>query len=188
MHESVNRRAADGDESTVDATVWFLEMRDPAALRPGRPPDVAPVLLRAERPAPALAAFFYRLVGTRWHWVDRLPWTEDDWRAWVDRPEEVLATCWVDGAPAGYFDLEVQGPAGSVVELVYFGLVDDVHGLGLGGWLLTEAVRTAWSIPGVERVWLQTCSLDGPVALANYTARGFTVFDERVEQRHIRSG
>jgi hypothetical protein len=29
-------------------------------------------------------------------------------------------------------------------------------------------------------VWLHTCSLDGPHALANYRARGFEVYDEKV--------
>jgi hypothetical protein len=38
--------------------------------------------------------------------------------------------------------------------------------------------------PAIRRVWLHTCSLDHPAALANYQARGFRIFDtvERLEE------
>jgi hypothetical protein len=54
-----------------------------------------------------------------------------------------------------------------------------IIGLGLGAHLLTVAVEEAASIRATS-VWLHTCSLDHPAALANYQARGFVPF--RVEQ------
>jgi hypothetical protein len=44
--------------------------------------------------------------------------------------------------------------------------------------LLSVAVQRAWS-QGAERVWLHTCSLDGPHALANYQARGFQIYQTK---------
>jgi hypothetical protein len=36
---------------------------------------------------------------------------------------------------------------------------------------------------GASRVWLHTCSLDGPAALPAYQARGFRIFrEERLEK------
>lgn len=163
-------------------TVWSLEMTSATQLRPGRRPEPEPVLLAARRPAPELSRFFYALVGGPWHWVDRRDWSAAQWTEWVDRPEHRLVTCWADGVPAGYFELEQQDRD---VELVYFGLVPGFLGVGLGGWLLTEALRAAWTFPGAERVWLHTCSLDGPAALANYRARGLTVFAETTEWRRV---
>ena len=32
---------------------------------------------------------------------------------------------------------------------------------------------------GASRVWVHTCSLDGPTALANYQARGFRLYDTK---------
>jgi hypothetical protein len=32
------------------------------------------------------------------------------------------------------------------------------------------------------RVWVHTCSLDGPAALANYQTRGFTLYKEVVSE------
>ena len=36
-------------------------------------------------------------------------------------------------------------------------------------------------MPATQRVWVHTCSLDGPAALRNYERRGFVVIDETTE-------
>ena len=89
----------------------------------------------------------------------------------------------VGGVPVGYCEYELQG---SSVEITYFGLGIDVHGHGLGGWFLTEALHHGFSFEGVKRVWLHTCSLDGPHARTNYEARGMRVFDTEVEWKMLR--
>lgn len=168
-------------DGATEVTVWSLQQTDPDQIVPSRHPGVTPMLLRASRPAPELSEFFYRLVGGPWQWVDRLNWSADRWLAWVDRPEHHLTTCWVDGVPAGYFELEEQGHS---VEIAYFGLNRQFIGHGIGGWLLTTALEQAWTVAGgAERVWLHTCSLDGPAALSNYQARGLVIFDESSEWR-----
>ena len=149
-----------------------LQMTDPSQVRASREPTVAVSLVRAERPAPELSRFFYRAVGGDWYWLDRIGWTYEQWLAWVEAPGHELWTCWVDGVPAGYVELDRQD--GGAVEVAYFGLLPQFAGLGLGGWLLTKAVERAWAVEGTTRVWLHTCELDSPAALGNYTARGFT--------------
>jgi GNAT superfamily N-acetyltransferase len=85
------------------------------------------------------------------------------------------------GTPAGYFELERQ--AKGTVEIAYFGLLPGFIGKGLGAYLLTFATRSAWDM-GAARVWVHTCDLDHPRALANYQARGFRIFhvESKVEQ------
>ena len=56
-----------------------------------------------------------------------------------------------------------------------------ITGKGLGGLLLTEAIRRAWDF-GASRVWVQTCTQDAPTALPNYLARGFRIFKEEPAQ------
>jgi GNAT superfamily N-acetyltransferase len=80
----------------------------------------------------------------------------------------------VRGTPAGYAELERQG-AGDV-EIAYFGLIPAFIGQGLGGWLLSHVIERAWAMAATTRVWVHTCSLDGPHALANYKARGMVEF------------
>lgn len=173
----------DGPEpGATEVTIWDLEMASAGQLRPGRAPDVDPVLLVAEQPAPELCRFFYQLVGGPWHWVDHLPWSLERWVAWCERPGFHLVTCWVDGVPAGYYEFEEQG---SRAEIIHFGLVERFFGRGLGGWLLADAVNRAFATEGIETVGLNTCSLDGPSALDNYRARGFEVVGQRTQWRRL---
>lgn len=164
-------------------TISWLEMTHRDQFRPAtRVPAGQPLLLTAGRPAPELSEFCYRVVGAPWLWVDRNDWTPEQWSEWVRQPGHVLTTCWVDGVLAGYFELD---RVGADVQLDFFGLTTDFIGIGLGGWLLTRAVATAWDLPGAGRVWLRTCTLDGPTALANYQARGFRVFRQTTEWRRL---
>ena len=79
----------------------------------------------------------------------------------------------VDDVVAGYYELRREEDAS--VEIVYFGLLPEFTGRGLGGHLLTDAVERAWA-SGARRVWLHTCSFDHPFAIQNYLDRGFAVF------------
>jgi GNAT superfamily N-acetyltransferase len=162
-------------------TTWYLEMRDPALLRRSPVPAPAPQLVRAEIPSPALNRFLYTSVGGAWHWIDRLPWSWERWMQWLDRPEHQTWVMYVAGTPAGYFELEKQGDD---VEIAYFGIAADFIGRKLGGHLLTRTIEQAWAM-GARRVWVHTCSLDHPVALKNYQARGMTVYKEESVQKDV---
>jgi ribosomal protein S18 acetylase RimI-like enzyme len=161
-------------------TTYYLEMTDAAALRPRRLARADVEIRRAAIPSPELNRFFYTAVGGDWYWLERLVWTYDRWLAYLERPELETWILWVDGTPAGYFELEDQ-PGGNV-EIVYFGVLPRFTGQGLGGHLLTAAVERAWQ-KGAARVWLHTCTLDHPGAVANYRARGFQIF--RTEEKSL---
>ena len=57
----------------------------------------------------------------------------------------------------------------------FFGLLPQFTEAGLGGWALSEAARCAWKL-NAKRVWVHTCDLDHPVALAVYRRAGFAPF------------
>jgi GNAT superfamily N-acetyltransferase len=161
--------------SDADVTVTYLEMLSPAQLRP-RACDRHGFRVEGADRDPAVARRFYCDVGADWHWVDRRRWPDEWWYAHVHRPELSTYVGYLDQQPVGYFELHEQGDSG--VEIAYFGLLGEFIGQGLGGPLLTAAVERAWAL-GPKRVWLHTCTLDHPRALANYQARGFAVY--RVE-------
>lgn len=156
--------------STVTVTRTYLRMTAPDALRPRResPPNA-----RVERVAPCTVERYralYRDVGGPWHWRDRDAWTDERLAEHLAQPGVSVHVLTVDGAVAGYFELQRHDDGD--VELVYFGLVEEYIGRGLGGYLLTTAVDAAWALDATH-VWLHTCTLDHPAALANYRARGF---------------
>jgi GNAT superfamily N-acetyltransferase len=150
----------------------YLEMRSPEALVPARAP-AADVSVRHESPCPpALYREVYRGVGGSYRWTDRAEWTDDEIAAHLSTPSLGVWTLRVGGEVGGFFELEPR--ADGSVQVAYFGLMPGFIGRGLGGYMLTEAVRTAWALRPT-RVWLHTCTFDHPSALPNYLARGFVV-------------
>lgn len=172
MHVSMQR----------SVTTTHLEMITPGALRPASPAALAYQLVRAEIPCPALNRFLYTAVGARWYWYGRLSWDHARWLRYLSGPVETWVA-YVSGTPAGYFELELQ--AGGSVELVFFGLMPDFVGKGMGGALLSDAIRRAWAMGAPQRVWVHTCDLDHPSALANYQARGFRVFKQETKLEEL---
>lgn len=156
-------------EVTEPVVRTYLELDDPAALRPAGPPRLDRVAVRQVAPDGAVSRWFYAEVGRDHHWTDHLGRSEAEWQAWADAVETWVAT--VAGERAGYYELR---GADDGTEVAYFGLLPAFHGHGLGGFLLTHALRRAFE--RAPRVWLHTCTLDGPAALPNYKARGLRPF------------
>jgi GNAT superfamily N-acetyltransferase len=168
-------------EGALAVTVTSLEMTSPEqVIRVESIPDSAS-WKRVDTDKATVSRDFYARVGGPWHWVDRLDWSADEWRAWTDRAEHHLLVCEQHGGLAGYAELEQQ--TDGQVEIAYFGLLPEAIGRGLGRWWLAEVIREAWQLPGTRRVWVHTCTLDGPAALSTYTGRGLQPFAREVEWR-----
>jgi GNAT superfamily N-acetyltransferase len=157
----------------VSSTRTYLEMTDRGQLVHAAVPDEDWRVERMRDCAPEFWRFLYAEVGREYHWVDRLPWSIDEIRAYLADPSLTIWLLSASGSPAGYFELRQD--ADRNVELVYFGLFRHFHGRGLGGHFLTQAVERAWE-SGARRVWVHTNTLDHPAALPNYLKRGFSVF------------
>ena len=159
----------------------YLEMRERLALRPARVGDPDVTVEQVAAVTPDFWRHLYAEVGRRYHWVDRLEWSDGDILEYLGDPAVSLWVTKVAGQLAGYFELRRE-PDGAV-EIVYFGLLDPFIGRGLGGHMLTEAVERAWDL-GATRVWLHTNTLDHPAALPNYLKRGFAVFKTEEYEGH----
>jgi GNAT superfamily N-acetyltransferase len=167
----------DKNGRSVEVRQTSLEMLSPNELNSYRSDDER---IRIQQAIECPASFFrylYREVGRKYHWVDRLGWTDEEIRAYLGDPGVSLWVIYYDGSPAGYFELKKE--ANGSTELAYFGLLEEFIGRGLGKHLLSFAIERAWS-EGANRVWVHTCSLDGPTALPNYLKRGFKPFDEEI--------
>ncbi|MEW5916813.1 MAG: GNAT family N-acetyltransferase [Gemmatimonadota bacterium] len=162
----------------VKVTRTYLEMRE----RPRTSAIDWPAGVTLQREAPcsvALARALYAAVGRAYHWYDRDAWTDERLATHLSQPNVETWVLRDDSRPIGYFEL-LREPGGST-EIVYFGLVQDAHGRGLGRRLLEGAIAAGFG-EGGSRVWLHTCTLDHPAALPNYQARGFVPFrTERYE-------
>jgi GNAT superfamily N-acetyltransferase len=172
---------------TTDVTTWSLEQTSRTDHTPVPPPPHGTLrIVRAELPSPEFSRFLYTAVGGDVRWTDRLPWSYEQWQRVVDRPGVETWVAYDHGTPAGYVELEAQ--AGGAVEIVYFGLIPAFRGRRIGGHLLSYGIQRAWDLAErhpdrtpTERVWLHTCSKDGPHAMDNYLKRGFRLFDTKEE-------
>ena len=132
-------------------------------------------MFRAKQPPLAFYRFLYETVGEPWLWWERRELSDDELLAIVHDPLVEIYVLNVDGAPAGFFELDRRSPPD--IELALFGLVPDFIGKKLGVYLLTSAIDIAWSY-SPRRLILHTNSLDHPRALPLYQRLGFKPYKQ----------
>lgn len=167
----------------------YLEIAAEASLRPPARPRPDYELRQAAAASPEFNRFLYTAVGWRWNWNSRLRWNYAQWQEYLSHPALETWVGYIEGVPAGYFELRVEPrvepPAsGGGAEIVQFGLLPAFVGRALGGHLLCDAVNRGRKI-GTGRVWLHTCTEDHPHALANYRARGLAPFEVEEETEDV---
>lgn len=158
--------------SSVPVITTYLEMRSLAELRPKLCADERFWIGEATVKQWQFNKFLYLTVGSPWAWNDKRDWTHDQWRQYAESDQLRTFGAYYDGSPAGYYELHHDGDE---VEIMYFGLLPAFVGRGLGGALLSRAIEEAWRMEP-RRVWVHTCTLDHPAALANYLARGMKIY------------
>ena len=161
------------DELPTELITTYLEMKGPAEFKPAHTHDSAIRIEMMTTPDVEFYLFLYRSVGEVWRWRDRLQLDKDALYAVLERPQTRVYVLYADGVPGGYIELEQQE---NMIEVAYFGLRAGFMGRGFGKHLLSFGVQKAWDA-GTQRVWVHTCNLDGPHALANYQKRGFSIYD-----------
>jgi len=155
-------------------TTYYLEMRSPSLLK-SRDEPTGLVVSECSIKQFEFNKFLYRFIGEKWLWTDKLSWSDQQWRDYVESDNLRTHVAYFDGFIAGYFELLREKDD---VEIIYFGLAEQFIGKGHGAYLLTKAVRAAWNWEGVQRVWVHTCSLDHPGALQNYLSRGMKIYKQ----------
>ncbi len=170
---------------TVSVTRTYLAQDDAGQLvGVARPlPDTRVEPLQAC--TPARYRWLYSTVGGRWHWRDRLGWSDETIATHLAQPWVLMRVLYVGDQTAGYYELNRLDDG--TAEIKYIGLVPEWIGRGLGGFLVAEAAGEAWAL-GASRVILDTCTLDGPAALPNYLKRGFVPYRSEVYQAELPDG
>ena len=121
-----------------------------------------------------LNKFFYKNIGKKHNWIDRLVWTETQWINYVSNKNVKTYIFKFKEDLAGFFELISHGEK-KEVEIAYFGLLEEFQNKKLGSYLLSQAIQKSFN-EDIERVWVHTCSLDHKNALNNYIARGMKIF------------
>ena len=121
-----------------------------------------------------LNKFFYKNIGKKHKWIDRLVWTEAQWIDYVSSKKVETYIFKHKNDLAGFFEL-ISHSEKKEVEIAYFGLLEEFQNKKLGSYLLSQAIKKSFK-KNIHRVWVHTCSLDHKNALNNYIARGMKIF------------
>jgi ribosomal protein S18 acetylase RimI-like enzyme len=121
-----------------------------------------------------LNKFFYKNIGKKHKWIDRLVWEESKWIEYVSNKNVKTYIFKKENDLVGFFEL-LEHTEKKEIEIAYFGLLEEYHNKKLGSYLLSKAIKKSFENK-IDRVWLHTCSLDHKNALSNYISRGMKIF------------
>ncbi len=160
-------------EGHVGAVVTYLEMTAPP---PPAPLPASPLRLEPwPEPDPGRYRALFRKVGSRWLWYSRLLMDDSRLRSEM---AEVHAVVDEAGAEVGLLELDFRSRGECLIR--FLGLVPELAGRGHGAWLFDRTLALAWR-PGVDRVAVNTCTLDHPAALPAYLRAGFRAYKRAFE-------
>ena len=125
-----------------------------------------------------LNKFFYKNIGKKHKWIDRLIWSEEQWIKYVSSKNVKTFVLKNNKDLVGIFELIIHFEK-KEVEIAYFGILEEYQNKKLGSFLLSDAIKKSF-YENVDRVWLHTCSLDHKNALNNYLSRGMKIFKSEI--------
>ena len=125
-----------------------------------------------------LNKFFYKQIGKKHQWVDRLTWQDKNWIDYVSNQNLKTFVLLMNNEYIGYFELIFDK---TDCEIAYFGVLEEFIGKGYGGFLLSKALTIGFQ--KASRIWVHTCSLDHPNAIKNYKSRGMKIFKTEILKR-----
>ena len=125
-----------------------------------------------------LNKFFYKNIGKKHKWIDRLIWTEEQWIKYTTNKNVKTFVLMNRKDLVGFFELIIH-PDKKEVEIAYFGILEEYQNKKLGSYLLSDAIKKSFQ-NNVNRVWVHTCSLDHKNALNNYISRGMKIYKTEI--------
>ena len=125
-----------------------------------------------------LNKFFYKSVGKKHKWVDRLIWNDYQWINYLSNKNVKTYVLKKNKDLVGFFEL-IFHIESKEVEIAYFGILEEYQNQKIGSYMLSEAIKISFN-KNINRVWLHTCSLDHEYALKNYISRGMKIFKNEV--------
>ena len=156
----------------------YLEIKSLQDLKEGNKPSEDYSLSLIDPINFQLNKFFYKNIGKKHKWVDRLAWSEEKWINYVSLENVQTYVFKFKDDLVGFFEL-IYHSEKNETEIAYFGILEEYQNKKLGSYLLSEAIKISFK-KNLKRVWLHTCSLDHRFALKNYISRGMKIFKEEI--------
>ncbi len=155
---------------------YYLEINSLKSLNQVNSPNNDLTLEKVNPPDIELNKFFYKNVGKKHRWIDRLVWDNLKWISYLENSNVHTYILKLNKDLVGYFEIILDSSVKSS-EIAYFGILENYIGKKIGGYLLSEAIKKCFELKS-QKVWAHTCTLDHENALSNYLNRGMKIFKE----------
>ena len=156
----------------------FLEINTIENLNQSNRPGPNFKIIEVDPPDFQLNKFFYKQIGRKHRWIDRLAWADKKWIQYVENPRIKTFILKDNNNLAGYYET-IRDLDKYNCEIAYFGILEEYQNKKLGSFLLSEAIKKSFA-NNTKRVWVHTCSLDHKNALSNYISRGMKIFKTEI--------
>ena len=152
----------------------YLEIYSLGELNKTKNPSSKFVIELINPPNFQLNKFFYKEIGKKHHWVDRLTWNDKEWIKYTTNNNTKTYVLKKENDLVGFFELIFHSDKNET-EIAYLGILEEYLNKKLGSYLLSNAITKSF-LNKPKRVWVHTCSLDHKNALNNYLSRGMKIF------------
>ena len=156
----------------------YLEISSINDLKEGSNPSDSYSLILLDPINFQLNKFFYKNIGKKHKWLDRLTWSEEKWINYVSSKKVKTYVLKYKEDLVGFFEL-IFHTENNETEIAYFGILENYQNKKLGSYLLSEAIKKSFR-KNIHRVWVHTCSLDHKNALNNYISRGMKIYKTEI--------
>ncbi len=155
---------------------FYLEIKSLKSLNEVICPNEELILEKVSPPNIEINKFFYKNIGQKHRWVDRLIWDNLKWVSYIENNNVYTYILKLKDDLVGYFEI-INDETSKSSEIAYFGILENFIGKKIGGYFLSEAIKICFNNYS-NRVWVHTCTLDHKNALKNYLKRGMKIFRE----------
>ena len=113
----------------------------------------------------------YKSVGEEYEWTDMLKQNKEITENFLNNKNVYFYSLISSGVPIGFFILDYRKK--EICDISYIGLTKGNLGKGLGKYLFKTAFLMGWDTNYINKLTVNTCTLDHKAALPLYQKLGF---------------
>ena len=119
---------------------YYLEILSLKKLNEVSSPNKDLIIEKINPPDIEINKFFYKNVGKKHRWVDRLEWDNLKWISYLENEKVDTYVLKSNDNLVGYFEA-IKNEQNNSTEIAYFGIIEEFIGKGIGAYLLSEAIK-----------------------------------------------
>ena len=126
----------------IEISRKYLEIKNLNELNQVNKPDEFCEIEVIKNPDFQINKFFYKQIGKKHRWIDRLSWTDQNWINYLNNKDVKTYIFKYKNELAGYFE-QIYDKDKNEYEIAYFGILEEYRDKHFGGYLLSCAISVS---------------------------------------------